>query len=241
MANFEILDLAKTESGPLTSADASDAGRRPGKLSDSKPEKDCVAPSAFTGGPKGVPDVTRKFLTCHRKLMGKLTKMQKDFKLSSTPEQFNSCSTNFDTLKFSFASYCRDIKLQVTDPDKFDELSERLKDAYDNCYDNYDECKLRVVGCPHDDSEDESVVQSADSASRVTGYTATTNKSSEIRQIELAKRRAELKASFELAEAREARARAEAQAKVEKAEMLAKLRIRVVQKNFFSFAFLQGA
>ena len=154
--------------------------------------------------------------------------MQKDFKLCSTPEQFNNCSTNFDTLKSSFASYCRDLKLQVTDPDKFDELSERLKDAYDNCYGNYDECKLRVVGCPHDDSEDESVVESADIASQVTGYTATTNKSCEIRQIELAKRRTELKASFELAEAREAKARAEAakaQAKAEKAEMLAKLRI----------------
>ena len=62
----------------------------------------------------------------------------------------------------------------------------------------------------------------------MTGYTATTNKSCEIRQIELAKRRAELKAFFELAEAREARARAEvakAQAKAEKAEMLAKLHI----------------
>ena len=234
-ANFEMLDLAKTESGPFTNADASDAGRRPGKLSDSKPEKDCVAPIDSTGGPKGVPDVARKFLTCHRKLMGKLTKMQKDFKLCSTPEQFNSCSTNFDALKSSFASYCRDLKLQVTDPDKFDELSESLKDAYDNCYDNYDERKLRVVGCPHDDSEDESVMQSADSASQVTGYTATTNKSCEIRQIELAKRRAELKASFELAEAQEARARAEAakaqaeaaktQAKAEKVEMLAKLLI----------------
>ena len=167
--------------------------------------------------------------------MGKLTKMQKDFKLCSTPEQFNSCSSNFGTLKSSFASYCRDLKLQVTDLDKFDELSERLKDAYDNCNDNYDECKLRVVGCPHDDSEVETVVESAESASQVTGYTATTNKSCEIRQIELAKRRAELKASFELAEAREARARAEAaktqaeaakaRAKAEKAEMLAKLRI----------------
>ena len=66
LANFQMLDLAKTESGPLTNADASDAGRRPGKLSDSKPEKDCVAPIASTGGPKGVPDVTRKFLTRHR-------------------------------------------------------------------------------------------------------------------------------------------------------------------------------
>ena len=167
--------------------------------------------------------------------MGKLTKMQKDFNLCSKPEQFNSCSTNFDTLKSSFASYCRDLKLQVTDPDNFDELSERLKDAYDNCYDNYDELKLRVVGCPYDDSEDESVVESAESASQVTGYTATTNKSCEIRQTELAKRCAESKASFELAEAREARARAKAaktpaeaakaQAKAEKAEMLAKLRI----------------
>ena len=232
LANFEMLDLAKTESGPLTNANASDAGRRPGKLSDSEPKKDCVAPIDFTGGPKCVPDVTRKFLTRHRKLMGKLTKMQKDFKLCSTPEQFNSSSTIFDTLKSSFTSYCRDLKLQVTDPDKFDELSERLKDAYDNCYDNYDECKLRIVGCPHDDSEDESVVQSANSASQVTGCTVTTNKSCEIRQIELAERRAELKASFELAEAREARARAKtqaeaakAQAKAEKAEMLAKLRL----------------
>ena len=72
------------------------------------------------------------------------------------------------------------------------------------------------------------MVESAYSASQVTGYTATTNKSCEIRQIELAKRRVELKAFFELAEAREARARAEvakAQAKAEKAEMLAKLHI----------------
>ena len=91
-------------------------GRRPGKLSDSKPEKDCVASINSTGGPKGVPDVTRKFLTRHRKLMGKLTKMQKDFKLCSTLEQFNSCSTNFDTLKTSFASYCGDLKRQVSLP-----------------------------------------------------------------------------------------------------------------------------
>ena len=160
-ANFEMLDLAKTESGPLTNTDARDAGGRPGKLSDSEPKKDCVAPIDSTGGPKSVSDVTRKFLTRHRKLMGKLNKMQKDFKLCSTLERFNTCSTNFDTLKSSFASYCRDLKLQVTDPDKFDELSERLQDAYDNCYDNYDECKLHVVGCPHDDSENESVVQSA--------------------------------------------------------------------------------
>ena len=41
-ANFEMLDLAKTESGPLTNADTSDAGQRPGKLSDCKPEKDCI-------------------------------------------------------------------------------------------------------------------------------------------------------------------------------------------------------
>ena len=227
-----MLDLTKTESGPLANADANDAGWRPGKLSDSKTEKDCVAPIDSTGGPKVVPDVTRKFLTRHRKLMGKLTKMQKKFKLCSTLKQFNSCSTNFDTLKSSFASYCTDLKLQVTDPDKFDELSERLKDAYDNCYDNYDECNLRVVGCPHSDSKDESVVQSADSTSQVTGYTATTTKSCEIRQIELAKRRAELKASFELAEAREAKASAEAakaQAKAKKAEMLAKLRIEEVR------------
>ena len=54
------------------------------------------------------------------------------------------------------------------------------------------------------------MVQSADSVSQVTGYTATTTKSCEIRQIELAKRRAELKASFELAKAREAKARPEA-------------------------------
>ena len=105
-----MLVLAKTESGPLTNADASDAGRRPGKLSDSEPKKDCVAPIDSTGGPKGVPD--------DRKLIRKLTKMQKDFKLCSTPEQFNSCPTDFDTLKSSFASYCRDLKLQVTDPDK---------------------------------------------------------------------------------------------------------------------------
>ena len=85
MANFERLDLAKAESGLLTNADASDAGRRPGKLSDSEPKKNCVAPIDSTGGPKDVPDVTRKFLTRHRKLMEKLTKMQKDFKLCSTP------------------------------------------------------------------------------------------------------------------------------------------------------------
>ena len=90
-----MLDLGKTESGPLTNADASDAGRRPGKLTDSELKKDCVALIDSTGGPKGVPDVTRKFLTRHRKLMEKLTKMQKDFKLCSTLEQFNSCSTNF--------------------------------------------------------------------------------------------------------------------------------------------------
>ena len=72
------------------------------------------------------------------------------------------------------------------------------------------------------------MVQSAESASQVTGYTVTTNKFCEIRQIDLAKRRAKLKASFELAEAREARARAEAakaQDRSEKGEMLAKLRI----------------
>ena len=119
------------------------------------------------------------------------------------------------------------LKLQVTEPDKFDELSRRLKDAYDNCYDNYDECKLRIVGCPHDDSEDEIMVESAGSASQVTDYSATTNKC-EIRQIELAKNHAELKASFELAEAREAKALAETAktlAKAKKAELLAKLRI----------------
>ena len=93
-ANFEMLDLAKTETGPLTNADARNTGRRRGKLPDSKPEKDCVAPIDSTGGPKGVPDVTRKFLTRHNKLMEKLTKIQKNFKLCSTPKQFNSCSTN---------------------------------------------------------------------------------------------------------------------------------------------------
>ena len=104
LVDCEMLDLAKTESGPLTNADASGAERRPGKTSDSKPEKDCVAPIDSTGGPKGVPNVTHK-------LMGKLTKMQKDFKLCSTLEQFNSCSTNFDTIKSSVASYCRNLKL----------------------------------------------------------------------------------------------------------------------------------
>ena len=138
--------------------------------SDSISNKDYVAPTHTIGGHTNVPDVTRKLLTRYRKLMEKLNKMQKKFKLCSTLEQFNSYSINFDTLKSSSASYCRDVKLQFTDPDEFDDLSERLKDAYDNCYDNYDECKLRVVGTPHDDSEDESVVQLAYSASQVTGY-----------------------------------------------------------------------
>ena len=114
---------------------------------------------------------------------------------------------------------------KIAPPPLFQILATRL-DAYDNCYDNYDECNLRVVGCPYGDSKDESVVQSADSTSQVTGYTATTTKSCEIRQIEPAKRRAELKASFELAEAQEAKARVEAakaQAKAKKA--VAKLRI----------------
>ena len=102
-ANFEMLDLATTESGPLTNVDASDAGRRPGKLSDCKPEKDCVAPIDSTGGPKGVPDVTRKFLTRHRKLMGKLTKMLKDFKLCSTPEQFNGGESSSQFRWFTIA------------------------------------------------------------------------------------------------------------------------------------------
>ena len=67
LAKFQMLDLAKTESGPLTNADASDAGRRPGKLADSGPKKDCATLIDSAGGPKGVPDVTRKFLTRHRK------------------------------------------------------------------------------------------------------------------------------------------------------------------------------
>ena len=103
--------LAKTESGHLTNADASDERRRPGKLADSKSKEDCVALTDSSVGPKCVPYITRKFLTRHRKLMGKLNKMLKDFKLCSTLEQFNSCSTNFDTLKSSSASWCRDLKL----------------------------------------------------------------------------------------------------------------------------------
>ena len=69
--------------------------------------------------------------------------------------------------------------------------------------------------------EDEGIIQPSDSVSQVTEHTRSSTSKTIVRQIELDKKRAELHAAYELAEAREAKAKA----KAERAETFAKLRL----------------
>ena len=177
-------------------------------------------PNNFKGGTtsrKG--DVARKLLTTHRKLIKEITKLSKEFTNCVTLEQFNHSAFRFDDLQKSFCEFRCDLKL-VLDPEDLNRLSDRITSLYDKCYHLYDQCKLQFSNEMYKENyEDKGTIQPSDSVSQVTEHTRSSTSKTIERQIELDKKRAELHAAFELAEAREAKAKAE------RAETFAKLRL----------------
>ena len=159
-------------------------------------------------------DVTRKFLTRHRKLVIGLNNMSKEFSLCLTKEQFNCDSDKFDALR-STVIVCRKDLNEVKDLSHSEELSTRLTKVYDKCYNFYEDCRLRFRSA-NGDSSDEENLHPSDSVSQ-----SKSNTSSKLleRQIKLEQKRIELKAAYDLMEAQKAKARAR------KAEAQAKLRL----------------
>ena len=179
-------------------------------------------PNNFKGGTTSREgDVARKLLTTHRKLINEITKLSKEFTNCATLEQFNHCAVRFDDLQKSFCEFKCDLKL-VSDPEDLNHLSDRITSLYDKCYHLYDQCKLQFSNEMYEENyEDEGIIQPSDSVSQVTECTRSSTSKTIEKQIELDKKRAELHAAYELAEAREAKAKA----KAERAETFAKLRL----------------
>ena len=164
-------------------------------------------------------DVARKLLTTHRILINEITKLSKEFTNCVTLEQFNHCTVRFDDLQKSFCEFRCDLKL-VSDPEDLNRLSDRITTLYDKCDHLYDQCKLQFSNEMYAENyKNEGIIQPSDSVSQVTEHTRSSTSKTIEKQIELDKKRAELHAAYELAEAREAKAKA----KVERAETFAKL------------------
>ena len=159
-------------------------------------------------------DVTRKLLTRHRKLVIGLNNISKEFSLCLTKEQFNRNSDKFDALRSSVI-VCRKDLNEIKDLSLYEELSTRLTEVYDKCYNSYEDCRLRFRSADGDTSDERSLHPS-DSVSQ-----SKSNISSKLleRQIRLEQKRIELKAAYDLIKAQEAKAHAQ------KAEALANLRL----------------
>ena len=93
---------------------------------------------------------------------------------------------------------CRKDLNEIKDLSHYEELSTRLTEVYDKCYNSYENCWLRFRSADGDTS-DEGSLHPSDSVSQ-----SKSNTSSKLleRQIRLEQKRIELKAAYDLMEAR---------------------------------------
>ena len=96
------------------------------------------------------------WVTRHRKLVIGLNNMCKEFSLCLTKEQFNRNSDKFDALRPTVIVYRKDLN-EIKDLSHYEELSTRLTEVYDKCYNSYEDRRLRFRSADSDTSDEGSL------------------------------------------------------------------------------------
>ena len=183
----------------------------------------------------------RKLLTVRRQLLVQIKGLLVDLKSCRSYHNFSELMTKCVNLRLAYSDYHRALD-KITNPDWLCELNDKICDKYNECMSFFDKLEKDYTVVPsvsntNDNiNNDECDIEPEDSASQVSGSVSRLSKVSNqsmIRRIELEKKRAELKISHELQQAKaqaQARAKAEAvrlQAEMDEAEAEALARLRV--------------
>ena len=206
----------------------------------------------------------RKLMTVRRQLLVRIKALIVELKSCKTYEKFSHQMSKCINLRVDYSDYHQALD-KFTDPNWVCELNDQICDKYNECMATFDVLEKEYAVVPSELNADERNanlsasatidddqynIEPEDSVSQVSGPVSMLSKISNrsiTRRIDLEKRRAELKISHELqqakiqarakaeeaqarAKAEEAKARAKAeearfQAQIEEAEMLAKLRL----------------
>ena len=178
----------------------------------------------------------RKLLTVRRRLLVDIKSLNNALKSCRSYDKFSEQISKCVDLRLAYSNYQEALN-DITDSDWFRELSDKICDKYDQCMERFDalESEYMVVSSKskisesHDklnDSENndnECSIEPSDSASQVSGGVTNLSKASNrsaVRQIEIDKRRADLKITHELQ-----KEKILVKARAEEAEALAKLRL----------------
>ena len=190
----------------------------------------------------------RKLLTVRRKILVKIKSLLVDLKSCKSYHKFSEHMSACIDLRLAYSEY-QDALAKITDPEWLCELNDQVDANFNQYMDLFNEFEREYTVVSSEANANKSDIEPADSVSQVSGSISALSKvsnKSNIRRIELDKRRAELKISHDLQKAKlqartkakaeearvkaeEARAKAEeARAKVEEeqAEALAKIRLQ---------------
>ena len=156
----------------------------------------------------------RKLLTVRRRLLVDIKSLNNALKSCRSYDKFSEQISKCVDLRLAYSNY-REALNDIADSDWLRELSDKICDKYDQCMERFDalESEYMVVSSKpkisesHDklnDSENndnECSIEPSDSASQVSGGVTNLSKASNrsaVRQIEIDKRRADLKITHEL-------------------------------------------
>ena len=180
----------------------------------------------------------RKLLTVRRRLLVDIKSLNNALKSCRSYDKFSEQISKCVDLRLAYSNY-REALNDITDSDWFRELSDKICDKYDQCMERFDalESEYMVVSSKpkisesHDklnDSENndnECSIEPSDSVSQVSGGVTNLSKASNrsaVRQIEIDKRRADLKITHELQ-----KEKILVKARAEEAEALALAKLRL--------------
>ena len=197
---------------------------------------DCGNPGKLRETPtiQATPEnVPRKLLTMHRKLMVYIKRSHRALLKCKIKAQLDQESSKIFAITRAHDNFICAIK-GLKDDDLLEALSSDVTECLQKFSDLYHECRLRICDKSEDKicevshtNEEETNSEPCDSVSQVDSrYSATSNKPSVVKRIELQKKRAELENVQELAKAKARKMRMLAEA--DEAEALAKVRLKMV-------------
>ena len=169
-------------------------------------------------------NIPRKLLTVHSRLVNRITRIISALNICSSKKQFNIEYREVTEMKKEYARF-RKAVCDLNDTDLLNQLSQQIVDKYETCMTLTETLKLRYGDSSKNDlfyeaGSDNDDLGPTDSVSCFTAGQISVSSSSEVRRIELNRRRSELEVLEELAKSRRRRAKAEAEAESRRAETL---------------------
>ena len=207
----------------------------------------CVAPSTLG-------NLERKLLTARRKLFLDMKRLRHELTSFKLVDEFDRASLFLEVTRCAYDKFVEGLT-DVKDSETLGRLSKNMAEQFQQCLKSYEACRSHLYK-PHDsgltgtaeiDFDTDNDVKPSDSVSQVSarasratkGTSISSGKSSLLRRIELAQKKAELKNMEELTRARArgkalqaaAAAASAAEAETQEVEALAKLRMEAIKLN----------